>query len=204
MMRCLQDNMCNILMWVTIYDPFASNLGFDDNWNWLDYPWIFIVPLPFFLYVESLLSKPKSSVFSYTDRIHIVIQQTRTAESEVLHTTLPNRPLTLLQNHKTTEYHKMWCPSDWYTTFGDSYLSTICKKLSLNPYNFNCCPSPRSQFYPPSKSCKILQHTDISVPRGSHSYAQTKGILKYLRWSHMQGQSWSTHFSVFHMSGPKG
>jgi hypothetical protein len=35
-----------------------------------------------------------------------VIQQTRTAESEVLHTTLPNWPLTLLQNPKTTEYHE--------------------------------------------------------------------------------------------------
>ena len=77
MMRCLQDSMRNILRWVTIYDPFASNLGIDKNWNRLDYPWIFIVPSPFFLYVESRLCKPKSSVFSYTDCIQIVIQQTR-------------------------------------------------------------------------------------------------------------------------------
>ena len=54
-MWCLQDIMHNILMWVTIYDPFAGNHGIDDNWNQLDYLWIFIVPLPFFLFVKSLL-----------------------------------------------------------------------------------------------------------------------------------------------------
>jgi len=103
MMQCLQDIMHIISMWVTIYDPFTGNLGIDDNWNQLDYPWIIIVPWPFFLYVESLLWNPKSSVFSYTDCIHIVIQQTQTAESEDLHPILPNRPLTLLQNPKSTE-----------------------------------------------------------------------------------------------------
>jgi len=103
MMWCLQDSMRNILMWVTIYDPFASNLGSDENWNRLDCPWIFIIPLPFFLYVESLLSNPKFSLFSDRGCIHIVIQQTQTAESEVLHTTLPSRPLPLLQNPTTTE-----------------------------------------------------------------------------------------------------
>jgi len=102
----LQDIMRNILMWVTINDPFASNLGIDDKWNWLYYPWIIIVPLPFWAYVESHLCHPKSSVFTNSYCIHIVIQQTRTAESEVLQTTLPNRQLTLLQNPKTTEYHQ--------------------------------------------------------------------------------------------------
>jgi len=72
MMRCIQDNMRNILMWVMIYDLFASNLGIDKDWNLLDYPWIFIVPLLFFLYVESLLCKPKFSLFSYTNCIYIV------------------------------------------------------------------------------------------------------------------------------------
>jgi len=105
-MQCLRDIMRNILMWVSIYDPSASNLGIDINWNQLDYPWIFIIPLQFFLYVESLLCYLKSSVFSYTDCIHILIQQTRTAESEVLHTTLPSRPLSLLRNPKTPEYHE--------------------------------------------------------------------------------------------------
>ena len=119
MMQCLEDIMSNILIWVTIYDPFASNPGIDDNWNQLDYPWIFIVPLPFFLYVESLLCKLKYSIISYTDCIHIVNQQTRTPESEVMHTTLPNRPLSLLQNPKTTDYHEIRCTSDWYTAFGD-------------------------------------------------------------------------------------
>jgi len=103
----LQDIIRKILMGVTICDPVASNLGIDDNRNRLYYPWIFIVPLPFFLYVESRLCNPKSSVFTYTYySIHIVILQTRTAESEVLHTTLPNQPLTLLQNFNTTEYHE--------------------------------------------------------------------------------------------------
>ena len=59
-------------MWVKINDPLASNLGIDDNWNWLDYPWVFIVPSTFFLYVESLLCNPKHSILSYTDCIHIV------------------------------------------------------------------------------------------------------------------------------------
>jgi len=74
MMRCIQDIMCNVIMWVTIYDLFASNLGIDVNWNRLDYPWIFIVPWLFFLYVESLLCKPKFSLLLYTDCIHIVNQ----------------------------------------------------------------------------------------------------------------------------------
>jgi len=64
-------------MWVTVYDQFTRNLGIDDNWNRLDYPRIFIVPLPFFLYVESHPYKPKSSVVSDTECIHIVIQQTQ-------------------------------------------------------------------------------------------------------------------------------
>jgi hypothetical protein len=103
----LQDIIRNIVMWVTIHDPFASNLGIDDNWNWLDYPWIFIIPLPFFLYVESCLCNPKSSVFTYTYYcIHIVILQTQTAESVVLHPTLPNWPLILLQTPNTTEYYE--------------------------------------------------------------------------------------------------
>jgi len=102
----LKDIIRNILMWVPINHPFASNLRIDDNWNQLDYPWIFMVSLPFFLYIESCLCKPKSSVFSYTDCTHIMIQQTWTAEIEVLHMTLPNRPLTLLQIPKTTEYHE--------------------------------------------------------------------------------------------------
>jgi len=72
MMRWLQDNMCNILMWVTIYDRFASNHGIDEYWDRLDYPWIFTVCLPFFPYVESLLCKPKFTLFSYTDCIHIL------------------------------------------------------------------------------------------------------------------------------------
>ena len=64
-------------MWVTIYDPFASNLVIDNNWNRFDYPWILIIPLPIFLYVKSHICKPRSSVFSYTDCIQIVIQHTR-------------------------------------------------------------------------------------------------------------------------------
>jgi len=104
MMQCLQDSMHNILMWVTIYDLFTSNLGIDDNWNRLEYTWIFIVPLLFFLYVESLLSNPKFSLFSYTDCIHIVIQQTQAAESEVLHKTLPSWPLTYCRNLDQQKY----------------------------------------------------------------------------------------------------
>jgi len=72
-MQCLQDIMRNIIMWVTIDVPFPNNLIIDENWNRLDYPWIFIVPLLFFLYVESLLSKPKFSLFSYTDCIHSIV-----------------------------------------------------------------------------------------------------------------------------------
>jgi len=91
---------------VTIYDPFASNLGIDDRQNWLDYLWIFIVPVLFLLYIESCLWNPIFSVFTYNDCTHIVIQQTRTAESEFLPMTLSNRLLTFLQNPQTTEYHE--------------------------------------------------------------------------------------------------
>jgi hypothetical protein len=38
--------------------------------------------------------------------MHIVILQTLTTESEVLHTTLPNRLLILLQNPEITEYNE--------------------------------------------------------------------------------------------------
>jgi hypothetical protein len=72
MLQCFQDIVRNILMWVTINNPFASNLGIDDNRNQLDYPWVFIIPLPFFLYVESLLCKSEFCVLSYTDWISIV------------------------------------------------------------------------------------------------------------------------------------
>jgi len=94
---------------------------------------------------------------------------------------------------------KIGCPSIWYTAFGHSYLSTICNKHSLNPCNFNCCHSWWSQLYPLSKSCKILQHTDNSVPRCHHSYARTTGLMNYLWQCHMQGRSWSTHFTVSHV-----
>jgi len=43
MMWCLQDIMHNILMWVTIDDPFANNLGIEQNWNQLDDSSIFIL-----------------------------------------------------------------------------------------------------------------------------------------------------------------
>ena len=71
MTRCLQDIMPNIVIWVTIDDPFLTNLGIDENWNRFDYPFIFIVPLLFFLYVESLVCNPKFSLFSYLNCIHI-------------------------------------------------------------------------------------------------------------------------------------
>jgi len=64
--------MRNIFMWVTVYDPLASNLGIDENWNRLDYPWVFIVSLLFFLYDDCLRCKPKFSILSYTDCLHIV------------------------------------------------------------------------------------------------------------------------------------
>jgi hypothetical protein len=106
MMRCLQDIMCNNLMWVTMCDQFASSLGIQDNQKRLDYPWIFIILLSFFFCVESLLCYLRFSVFSYTSCKHILIQQTRTAESEVLQTSLRSLPLTLLQNPKTAEFHE--------------------------------------------------------------------------------------------------
>jgi hypothetical protein len=40
--------------------------------------------------------------------MHIGITQTGPTESEVLHTTLPNQPLTLLPIHKTPECHDNW------------------------------------------------------------------------------------------------
>jgi len=86
MIRCIQDIMHNILMWVTNYDPFAGILHIDENWNRLDYPWIFILPLPFFLYVESLHCKPNSPSSLTLTAYILWIEQTGTGVSEVLHT----------------------------------------------------------------------------------------------------------------------
>jgi len=48
-----------------------------------------------------------NSPFSLTLTAYILwLQQSWTAESEVFHTILPNRPQTLLQNPNTTEYHQ--------------------------------------------------------------------------------------------------
>jgi len=138
----LQDIICRITMWVIIYDPFASNLGIDNNWNQLGYPWIFIVPLPFSLYVESFLCNPKFAVCSYTDCITIEIQLTRNAVNEVLYTTSPNWSLTFLQIPNQQNIMRIGCPLDWYTAFSDSYLYTISNTLSLNLINFNSCNSP--------------------------------------------------------------
>jgi hypothetical protein len=134
-------------MWVTIDDSFTRNLSIAENWNQWDYPWIFIVPLPFIRYFQPLLCKHKFFLFSYTDWILIVIKQTWTAESDVLHTILPNQPLSLQQNPKPTEYHETGCPSGLYTAFRDSSLSTIYNKLSFNQHKHNCCHSPRSQVF---------------------------------------------------------
>jgi hypothetical protein len=59
-------------MWMTTDDPFASNLGMDENWNELDYLWVFFAPFPFLLYFETLVFKPKFSVLSDTDHIYIL------------------------------------------------------------------------------------------------------------------------------------
>jgi len=115
-----------------------------------------------------------TSPSSHTLTAYILwIQQTRTAESEVLHTILPNDHQLGCRILKQQNIMKTGCPSDWYTAFRDSYLSTICNTLCLNPCNCNCCHSPRSQLYPPSKFCKILHHSDNFVPHGHHSYART-------------------------------
>jgi len=59
-------------MSVTVYDPFASIIGIDKIGNQSDYPSVYIVPWPFFLYFESLLCNGTFSILSYTDGIHIV------------------------------------------------------------------------------------------------------------------------------------
>jgi hypothetical protein len=83
---------------------------------------------------------------------------------------------------------KIECPSDSYTAFGNSYLSTISNKLRLNPCNFDCCHSPMSQLYPPSKFCKTLQHNDNSVLCSHHFDAPTWAIRTYHQQNHLQHQ----------------
>jgi len=48
MIQYVLDIICNILMWVTIFDTFASSFGIRKNWTWLDYLWIVIVYYRFF------------------------------------------------------------------------------------------------------------------------------------------------------------
>jgi hypothetical protein len=89
---------------------------------------------------------------------------------------------------------KIGCLSDWYTVIGDSYLSTFRNKLGLNPSNVNFCHSRRSHLDLPSKSCMILQYSNNSVPHGHLWYAQTRGIMHFLRRSYRQWRSWQPIF----------
>jgi len=177
-------------MWVTIYDSFTSNLGIDDNWNPIDSPWLLIIPSLFFLYVESLICNPKSSIFSYTDYIHIVIQQSQTAESEALNTTLPNQPLTLLQHPETTQNHANRVSIRMVYCIRRFIFIHYLQQTLFEPIQLQLLPpSPRSQLYPLSKSCKIHQHSSNPVPHSHHLYAWTRGILNCLWRSLMQGRS---------------
>ena len=202
MMWCIQDIIRNILRWVTIHDPLDSNLGIDENCNQLDYRWIFIVPLPFFLYVESLLVNPYSPSFLTLTAYVLWIQQTWTAESEVLHATLPNGALTLLQNRITTEGHenKVFMPLVYRIW---RFIFNHYQQLSFNPYNFRCWHSGSSQLYPPSKFRKILQYTGNSVHTVTAHILELEAEWTTFSGVICRGRSWSTHFSVFHMSGPQ-
>jgi hypothetical protein len=81
---------------------------------------------------------------------------------------------------------KIVCPSDWYTAFGDSSLSTIRDHLSLNPYHLNCSRSPRSQLYLPSQFLMNFQCTVKSVLYSHHLDTRTTAIMNYLPQTHIQ------------------
>jgi len=129
-----------------------------------------------------------NSPSSLTSTAYIVwIQQTRTAEGEVLHMTLSNRPLTLLHNPKTTKYHEN-SVSIWLVYCIQRFSFIHYQQFSFNPCNFQCCHSAWFRLYPPSKFCEILQRTDNAIPRHHRSYARTRGTMNYLLRRHMQGR----------------
>jgi len=134
----------------------------------------------------SFVNPNSPSYFTLTAYI-LWIQQTRTTESEVLHMILPNWPLTLQQNPKTTQYRENRV-SIWLVYHIRRFIFIHYQQLSLNSWNFKCCHSAWSQLYPPSKFCKILQHTNNSVPHHHRSDARTRGTMNYLERSHMQGR----------------
>ena len=77
------------------------------------------------------------------------LQQTRTAESEVLHPILPNWPLTLLQHPKTTEYHQngvsiqlVYCI--WRFIFIHYQQQTQSKPIYLQLLPLTMVPTPSS------------------------------------------------------------
>jgi len=107
------DIRCKIRMWVSIYDPFVSNLNIDKCLNQSGYHWIIHHTLPFFLYAHISPLCIKLSTFSINWNIlgqGILQAQPRwTHDREVVRMKLPYRPLTNLEHPNTREYRENRC-----------------------------------------------------------------------------------------------
>jgi len=122
-------------MWVSIYDPFVSNLGIDECLNQSDYTWIIHHTLPFCLYgcIPPLCNKfaPSSIHCRYSaDMVLMNVLKRSYAYDVALSTTL---------FAAASQYSRIsWiyiCSSSGYSTYRDSYLPSIDNTLSITPRN---------------------------------------------------------------------
>jgi hypothetical protein len=172
-----------------MYDQFVSDIGIDENLNWLECPLEFIVPLPLFLDVKSLLCNPKFAILSYTDCIHIV--------------TSPD-----------SDYWK-WCSAhdNSYSTVNfaaEFYYNKVLLKLGVHPTGI---PHSEIHIYPLLATnafwihvtSMVATHQDPnSILRSSPArFFHTLTILCHMVTSHMHElEAYRTTFSwvsVFHI-----
>jgi len=153
-MWCLLDILHDMLMRVTMYDPFPSNLGIRMNSNWLDYTSILIIRCHLFPILNLSFVDPNSSAYTHCNKYWQLSWDRTLTVKFFTRYCLINRPL-LCRIPKYQNFLQIEYPSYWHAAFGESYLSTISNNLCLNPCNFNCWHSPRSQLYP-SKFCRFV------------------------------------------------
>jgi hypothetical protein len=151
---CILDIWRNILMQVAMYESFPRNPAILRNSNWSDYPSVFIVCYHPFTILNLFIVYPNSP--TYTDcNTYCEFGRCRTLKVKVF------TWYCLIDCQCSCRILKHWnivkieCLSCWNMSFRDLDLSTNRNNLSFNPFNFDCCHSPRFQLCL-SKICRFF------------------------------------------------